>query len=64
MKVKGDFMKIRTVGNQILRGGFSPDDKIRYMRRKRRVEEASRIQLENHKRIREECWKKFHGDEI
>ena len=57
-------MKIRTVANQILRGGFSPGDKERYLRRKRRIEKTNRIQLENHKKIREKCWQKFHGDEI
>ena len=54
-------MKIRTVGNQILRGGFSPDDREKYERRQRRLAEASRIQLENHKRILEEWRQKYRS---
>ena len=64
MFVKGDFMKMRMVGNEILLGGFCPEDKEKLERRRRRVEKASKELQDGFDRILQEHLEKLDGNKV
>ena len=57
-------MKLRTVGNQVLLGGFCPEDFEMLERRKRRLEKAHKERQEGFERIRQEHLEKINGNKV
>ena len=57
-------MKMRMVGNEILLGGFCPEDKEKLERRKRRLAEARKERQEGFARIRQEHLEKINGNKV
>ena len=57
-------MKLRTVGNQVLLGGFCPEDFEMLERRKRRLAKARKERQEGFDRILQEHLEKLDGNKV